>query len=98
MLDRSVQLYFLNTGVPHAIQFVDDVLHVDVKKAGACIRYHDAFKPKGTNANFVQLCGDNTIKIRTYERGVEDETLVAQAPAPRRRRSRRHSRTATHRP
>ncbi len=76
VLGRNTQLYFLNTGVPHAIQFVDDVSKVDVKGAGACIRYHDVFKPKGTNANFVQLLGDNTIQIRTYERGVEDETLA----------------------
>ncbi|MEI6235686.1 MAG: diaminopimelate epimerase [Planctomycetota bacterium] len=76
VLGRDVDMYFLNTGVPHAIQFVDDVAAVDVKAAGACIRYHEAFKPKGTNANFVQLMGNNTIKIRTYERGVEDETLA----------------------
>ena len=76
VLGRSTQLYFLNTGVPHAIQFVENVADVNVKGAGACIRYHDVFKPKGTNANFVELAGDNTIKIRTYERGVEDETLA----------------------
>ena len=76
VLEQTVSLHFLNTGVPHAIQFVENVATADVKRAGACIRYHDAFKPKGTNANFVQLMGDNTIKIRTYERGVEDETLA----------------------
>ena len=76
VLGEAVDLYFLNTGVPHAIQFVSDVAAVNVQKAGACIRYHEVFKPKGTNANFVQLMGNNTIKIRTYERGVEDETFA----------------------
>lgn len=76
VLEENVDLYFVNTGVPHAIQFVSDIAKVDVKRAGACIRYHDVFKPKGTNANFAQALGDNTIRIRTYERGVEDETLA----------------------
>ena len=74
VLGKPVDLYVMNTGVPHAVQFVSDVSAVDVKKAGACIRYHEVFKPRGANANFVQLMGNNTIKIRTYERGVEDET------------------------
>jgi diaminopimelate epimerase len=76
VLGQKTDLHFINTGVPHAIQFVDDVAKVDVKKAGACIRYHEVFKPKGANANFVQLMGGDTIRIRTYERGVEDETLA----------------------
>src|SRR5207237_4201036 len=74
VLGKPSVLYFINTGVPHAILFVTEAASVDVKKTGACIRYHEVFKPKGTNANFVQLMGNNTIKIRTYERGVEDET------------------------
>ena len=76
VLGESVELYFLNTGVPHAIRFVKDVSKIDVKIIGACIRYHEAFKPKGTNANFVEIVNSQTIKIRTYERGVEDETLA----------------------
>jgi len=76
VLGKPSDLFFINTGVPHAVEFVDDVSKVDVSKAGACIRYHDAFKPKGTNANFAQLMGNNTIKVRTYERGVEDETFA----------------------
>ncbi|HLX60358.1 MAG TPA: diaminopimelate epimerase [Planctomycetota bacterium] len=76
VFDDSVDLYFVNTGVPHAIQFVVDVSKIDIRKTGACIRYHDVFKPKGANANFAQLLGNNTIRIRTYERGVEDETLA----------------------
>jgi diaminopimelate epimerase len=76
VLGKNVDLHFMNTGVPHAVQFVNDLAAVDVKAAGAAIRYHEVFKPKGTNANFVQLMGNDTIKIRTYERGVEGETLA----------------------
>jgi len=76
VLGQAVDIHFINTGVPHAVMFVPDVSKVDVKKTGACVRYHEVFKPKGTNANFVQLMGDNTIKVRTYERGVEDETFA----------------------
>lgn len=76
VLGESSDLFFLNTGVPHAIQFVKDVSKVDVKRTGAAIRYHDVFKPKGTNANFIEVVDQKTIKIRTYERGVEDETLA----------------------
>jgi diaminopimelate epimerase len=76
VLGQQCELHFINTGVPHAIQFVADVAAVDVRKTGAAIRYHEVFKPKGTNANFVQLMGQDTIKIRTYERGVEDETFA----------------------
>jgi diaminopimelate epimerase len=66
----------VNTGVPHAVLIVDDLEATDVKTLGAAIRYHDNFAPAGTNANFVQVRGPNTIDIRTYERGVEDETLA----------------------
>ncbi len=77
VLDDRADLYFLNTGVPHAIQFVPDAAKLDVRKTGACIRYHDVFKPKGGRMpTSFQLMGGNTIKLRTYERGVEDETLA----------------------
>ena len=76
VLGQPRDLYFINTGVPHAVEFVKDVSTVDIRKTGACIRYHEVFKPKGTNANFVQLMGHDTIKVRTYERGVEDETFA----------------------
>jgi diaminopimelate epimerase len=73
---QQLKLHSLNTGVPHAILFVEDASSVDVRAMGSAIRYHDVFKPKGTNANFVQPLGGSAIKLRTYERGVEDETLA----------------------
>lgn len=68
-------VHVLNTGVPHALAFVDDLVNCDVTGIGAAIRYHDHF-PKGTNANFVKEAAPGHIAIRTYERGVEDETLA----------------------
>ncbi|MCZ7645538.1 MAG: diaminopimelate epimerase [Planctomycetota bacterium] len=76
ILGAKRDLYCLNTGVPHAIEFCDDVSRIEIKPRGAAIRYHEVFKPKGANANFVQLLGKNEIRLRTYERGVEDETLA----------------------
>ncbi|MFA6141741.1 MAG: diaminopimelate epimerase [Candidatus Omnitrophota bacterium] len=67
---------FANTGVPHVIHFVDDLEKIDVKNLGSHIRHHDEFSPEGTNADFVKLIDKYNIKIRTYERGVEDETLA----------------------
>lgn len=67
---------FVDTGVPHVIHFVDDIDGVDVKSIGSYMRNHGEFSPEGTNADFVKILKKNTIKIRTYERGVEDETLA----------------------
>lgn len=67
---------FIDTGVPHVVYFVDDVDSVDVVGLGKKTRYHEYFKEAGTNANFVEVVDRNTLKIRTYERGVEDETLA----------------------
>lgn len=69
-------VHFVNTGVPHAVVFTDDLGAVPVREWGAALRYHDEFKPKGTNANFVSVLAPDSIAIRTYERGVEDETLA----------------------
>ena len=67
---------FVNTGVPHFVVILDDVNAVDVKELGRKIRFHERFNPAGTNVNFVQKLNSSTIKVRTYERGVEDETLA----------------------
>ena len=69
-------IHSFNTGVPHTVAFVEDLEKLDVKLHGAAIRYHEYFEPKGTNANFAQVLAPDHIAIRTYERGVEGETLA----------------------
>jgi diaminopimelate epimerase len=77
MIDKCpYKLNFVDTGVPHTVHFVDDLDKIDVKNLGSHIRNHGEFSPEGTNADFVQLSGKGSIKVRTYERGVEDETLA----------------------
>lgn len=66
---------YINTGSPHYVRFVPDTEKIDVYQEGKKIRYSAAFQPLGTNVNFVQQTGEGTIYVRTYERGVEDETL-----------------------
>ena len=65
---------FIDTGVPHYVLFAEDVGNLDVEGIGSFYRSHPAF-PEGTNVNFVQLLGENRIRVRTFERGVEEETL-----------------------
>lgn len=74
--DRKRLVHSVNTGVPHAVIFVDDVASVDVGALGATIRHHDHFAPTGTNVNFVQIIEPGSLCIRTFERGVEAETLA----------------------
>ncbi len=73
---RAVKLWFLNTGVPHAVIPVDDLEKIEVKRLGARIRHHQRFAPAGTNVNFIAPGNGDSLAIRTYERGVEDETLA----------------------
>jgi len=65
---------FINTGVPHFVIFVPDVEKVDARETAPRYRFHPVF-PEGANVNFVQLLDSGSIRVRTYERGVEDETL-----------------------
>lgn len=73
---HRLNIHSLDTGVPHAVTFVSPLDKVDVAKWGAEIRHHAAFKPRGTNANFVQIEDNDVVHIRTFERGVEAETLA----------------------
>jgi diaminopimelate epimerase len=68
------EVYAVNTGVPHAVIIVESVDAVDIAAVAPEIRHHATF-PKGANVNFVEKTGGNSIRIRTYERGVEEETL-----------------------
>ena len=76
VLDKETEMHFVNTGVPHAVMLLDDVSTADVKNIGAAVRYHEHFAPKGTNVNFAQIKDRKNIQLRTYERGVENETLA----------------------
>ncbi len=73
---KKQTLSSINTGVPHVVIFLEDFKGVDVVRAGKAIRYHPHFAPAGTNANFVRVENYSQLSIRTYERGVEDETLA----------------------
>lgn len=72
---RRIKVNFVNTGVPHTVVFVEGLDKIAVDIIGSAIRHHDEFKPKGANVNFVEIIDEDNIKIRTYERGVEGETL-----------------------
>jgi diaminopimelate epimerase len=81
MMDiNAIEIYdthtFLNTGSPHHITFQENINAINVKKEGAKIRYGKPYFNEGTNVNFVEQTDKNTFKMRTYERGVEDETLA----------------------
>ncbi len=66
----------INTGVPHVVWFADGIEDIDIMKYGSGIRYHADFSPAGTNVNICQIMPDGMLRIRTYERGVEGETMA----------------------
>jgi diaminopimelate epimerase len=68
--------HFLDTGVPHCVYLVDDPDSVDIVTVGRATRHHALFQPAGTNVNFIKALDPHRVRIRTYERGVEDETLA----------------------
>ena len=68
--------HFINTGVPHLVYLSKDLNVEAVERIGRDTRYHELFRPAGTNVNFIQITGPNRLRIRTYERGVEGETLA----------------------
>ena len=73
---RPIKVSFINTGVPHVVLFVDSLEEIDIKEIGREIRFHEAFSPAGTNVDFVEVRDKSLIHLRTYERGVENETLA----------------------
>jgi diaminopimelate epimerase len=73
---KTIDFDFLNTGVPHTLIWVEDSEKTDVARLGPEIRFHEHFKPAGTNVDFVQLTPGGLLLLRTYERGVEGETLA----------------------
>lgn len=73
---QSLVVHSVNTGVPHAVVMVDDLEKIEIREDGAALRFHERFAPQGTNVNFMQVLSPGSLSIRTYERGVEDETLA----------------------
>ena len=74
-VEKGKGYYYLDTGSPHYIKFENDVRVINVREAGRAIRNNAIYKVYGTNVNFVEKISDEHIFVRTYERGVEDETL-----------------------
>jgi diaminopimelate epimerase len=76
VVTENKTVHFINSGVPHVVIPVAKIDDADVRREGAAIRHHKMFSPNGTNVNFIEKRGPDKIAIRTYERGVEDETLA----------------------
>lgn len=75
-IKKEADYTFMNTGSPHHVQMVDDLEHYNVKENGAALRYGSLYGAAGSNINFVKKINEDTFSLRTYERGVEDETLA----------------------
>ncbi|MDP2209388.1 MAG: diaminopimelate epimerase [Bacteroidota bacterium] len=80
--NNNLKMDYVNTGAPHSALFIEDMPQafnnfekIEVNKIGRYIRYHELFSPAGTNVNFINKIGRGEVQIRTYERGVENETL-----------------------
>jgi diaminopimelate epimerase len=76
LAEGVIAVHSIDTGVPHAVIFETDVAQAKVLQTGVAIRHHPLFAPKGTNVDFVQVLAPQRIRVRTYERGVEGETLA----------------------
>src|SRR4029079_15683508 len=76
LVAENKTVHFINSGVPHVVIPVAKIDDADVRREGAAIRHHKMFSPNGANVSFIEKRGPNKIAIRTYERGVEDETLA----------------------
>jgi diaminopimelate epimerase len=74
-VNNALNYTFLDTGSPHHVEVVSSILNLDIKTQGAAIRYSSLYGLAGANVNFVEQINDASFSIRTYERGVEDETL-----------------------
>jgi diaminopimelate epimerase len=70
------QVHYLNTGVPHVVLFKDQIERINLQQIGPYIRHHAVFNPNGTNVNLAQRLSGKEIQIRTFERGIEGETLA----------------------
>ena len=75
LVEQNSESVFLDTGSPHHIEIVNDLKLINVKEKGSSIRYRSKYREEGVNVNFVEKVGHDLFKLRTYERGVEDETL-----------------------
>ncbi len=74
--ESEMSVSYINTGVPHVVVNTEKLEGLEVEKLGRAIRHNERFLPQGTNADFVQVTGKSSLEVRTYERGVEEETLA----------------------